>query len=44
MPTEIRYAWRGEDYLIVSRGGSIGEDEFDDFWDYFYHKRTGFQY
>ena len=43
-PTEIRYTWRGEEYLIVSKGGPVRESEFDEFWDYFYHKRTGFQY
>ena len=44
VPTDIRYAWRGERYVIVSKGGSVDEDEFERFWDYFYHQQTGYNY
>lgn len=37
--TEIRYAWRGEEYEILSAGGSVTKEEFDRFWQYF-HKRA----
>ncbi|MBR3503989.1 MAG: GNAT family N-acetyltransferase [Clostridia bacterium] len=43
-PTEIQYTWRGERYIIVAMGGSVSEQEFDDFWDYFYNQRGGFDY
>ena len=42
--TEIRYAWRGERYVIVSMGGDVSEDEFEHFWEYFYDKQTGYNY
>ncbi len=34
-PTAIRYAWRGEDYEILSSGGDVSEAEFEDFWRHF---------
>lgn len=43
-PTEIRYAWRGENYLIVAANGTVSEDEFHAFWHYFYNDKTGFDY
>ena len=30
--TEVRYNWRGEAYEILSCGGQVTDDEFDDFW------------
>ena len=30
--TQVRYRWRGEDYVILSRGGDITGREFGDFW------------
>ena len=30
--TQVRYNWRGEDYVILSRGGDITGKEFGDFW------------
>ena len=30
--TEIRYNWRGEDYVILSYGGNVTESDWDDFW------------
>lgn len=32
-PTEVRYNWREEDYLILSRGGDVTGDEFHGFWE-----------
>ncbi|MBO4884577.1 MAG: GNAT family N-acetyltransferase [Clostridia bacterium] len=43
-PTEIRYAWRGEKYVIVAANGTVSEDEFEAFWDYFYSGKAGFDY
>ncbi len=40
-PTEVKYRWRGEDYVIVSSGGAITEREFGLFWKHFYPKRSG---
>ena len=31
--TPVRYSWRGEDYIILSRGGSLTPEEFHRFWD-----------
>lgn len=31
--TNIHYDWRGTDYAILSRGGSITDEEFGQFWD-----------
>lgn len=31
--TNIHYDWRGTDYTILSRGGSITDEEFGQFWD-----------
>lgn len=30
--SSVRYAWRGEEYVILSRGGDITPDEFRNFW------------
>lgn len=30
--TQVRYNWRGEDYVILSRGGDITGKEFGEFW------------
>ena len=30
--TSVRYRWRDEDYVIVSNGGDLTEEEFDQFW------------
>lgn len=30
--TDVRYEWRGEKYVILSRGGNITPDGFRDFW------------
>jgi len=32
-PTAIRYHWRGEDYEIMARGGTVTTAEFWAFWD-----------
>ena len=42
--TDIRYAWRGERYVIISLGGNVTEDEFEHFWKYFYDRRAGYNY
>ena len=39
-PTEVEYTWRGEDYVIVSNGGTITEREFGLFWKHFHPKRS----
>ncbi|MCF0114322.1 MAG: GNAT family N-acetyltransferase [Erysipelotrichaceae bacterium] len=31
--TEVKYRWRGDDYEILSYGGTITKKEFGDFWD-----------
>ena len=31
--TPVRYSWRGEDYIILSQGGSLTPEEFHRFWD-----------
>ena len=35
-PTEIRYKWENEYYLIMSNGGEVTWEEFRRFWRYFY--------
>ena len=30
--TQVGYRWRGEDYVILSNGGSVTDEEFWDFW------------
>ncbi len=35
-PTEIRYKWENEHYLIMSNGGEVTWEEFRRFWRYFY--------
>ena len=35
-PTEIRYKWENEHYLIMSKGGDVTWEEFRKFWRYFY--------
>ena len=30
--SSVRYTWRGERYVILSRGGDITPDEFSAFW------------
>ena len=30
--TEVTYRWRGESYVIVSNGGGVTGEEFDQFW------------
>lgn len=30
--TEVRYNWRGEDYVILSCGGPVTEQDWNDFW------------
>ena len=30
--TQVRYRWRDEDYVILSRGGDITGEEFGEFW------------
>lgn len=32
LPTEVRYTWRGEAYVIVSNGGNVTKEEFHHFW------------
>ena len=39
-PTEVKYTWRGEDYVIVSNGGAITEKEFGLFWKHFHPERS----
>ena len=43
-PTEIRYTWRDERYIILSTGKPVTGEEFHQFWEYFYHQRTGYNY
>lgn len=31
--TAVRYPWRGEDYVILSLGGGVTDEEFDCFWE-----------
>mgnify|MGYP004443132081 FL=1 len=31
--TEVRYRWHGDDYEILSYGGTVTDKEFEDFWD-----------
>ncbi|MBR5708136.1 MAG: GNAT family N-acetyltransferase [Oscillospiraceae bacterium] len=38
-PTEVKYRWRGEDYVIVASGGAITEREFGGFWRHFHPER-----
>lgn len=33
----ISYQWRGEEYEIFAKGGSVSEEEFWNFWKYFRH-------
>lgn len=40
-PTEVKYRWRGEDYVIVSNGGAVTEREFGLFWRHFHPDRKG---
>ena len=35
-PTEIRYKWENEHYLIMSNGGDVTWEEFRRFWRHFY--------
>ena len=35
MPSEVRYDWRGESYVIYVSGGSLAAHEFEAFWDQF---------
>ena len=30
--TSVAYRWRGERYMIISNGGDVTEEEFDQFW------------
>lgn len=32
-PTPVRYAWSGDDYEILSYGGSVTPEEFGRFWE-----------
>lgn len=34
-PSEVRYDWRGESYVIYVSGGSLSAHEFEAFWDQF---------
>ena len=34
-PSEVRYDWRGENYVIYVSGGSLSANEFEAFWDQF---------
>ena len=40
--TPVRYSWRGEDYVILSRGGQITAAEFERFWNDITEKEPGF--
>lgn len=31
--TAVRYPWRGEDYVILSLGGTVTDEEFGRFWE-----------
>ena len=44
LPTEIRYTWRQENYIIVAANGMVSEEEFEAFWTYFYTEKDGFDY
>ena len=35
MPSEVRYDWRDENYVIYVSGGSLSAEEFIAFWDQF---------
>lgn len=32
--TEVKYRWRNEDYEILSFGGAVSKQDYDDFWDH----------
>ena len=34
--TPVRYHWRGEDYEILSTGGNITDEEYENFWETLY--------
>jgi ribosomal protein S18 acetylase RimI-like enzyme len=36
--TSVAYHWHQEDYVIYALGGTITEDEFDNFWRYYYEE------
>jgi GNAT superfamily N-acetyltransferase len=38
-PTDVKYRWRREDYVIVASGGAITEKEFGGFWRHFHPER-----
>ena len=35
LPSSVRYAWRGEDYVMYVSGGELSSEEFEAFWDHF---------
>jgi hypothetical protein len=40
--TDVKYNWRGEEYVILSRGGNVTEAEFDAFWEHIEKKDARF--
>ena len=42
-PSEVRYRWQEENYVILVDGGTLTQQEFHDFWAYFYHHHKGFR-
>ena len=40
--TEVAYRWRGEDYVILSQGGTVTKEEFWGFWHFFECENTAF--
>ena len=43
-PTEIRYNWIGENYVVLAAGGPVTRQEFSAFWHYFYSLHAGYDY
>ena len=38
--TGIDYRWEGEDYCIMSNGGNLSHDAFQNFWGHFYPRQN----
>ena len=38
--TDIDYRWEGEDYCIMSNGGNVSHDAFQNFWGHFYPRQN----
>ena len=43
-PTQIRYRWEGEDYVIYTLGGDVTREEFSLFWRKLEEKHRDFDY